>query len=240
VSNQAVGLEVVTADGEARWYTAETDPHLFRALKISVGRLGVITRVRLMITKQQAVKRTLTEMSFTDFVSQVTGHAGCLVDQRGTAVERRAMDTRRAPPLPQIQQVQATYRAAMTTEDAELVSKTLEVINETQALWLVPQNQLWRTDYTRLDKEPPNALLNSIPGKACSLPPPFPAPGCRHCQSSCLLGRPWYGSHRRLAPVLADLNQSDYQLAAKLFGPAAGASTPTPSASPVVEEKSDS
>lgn len=45
LSEQVVALEVVSGDGEARWYTEE-DGHLFRALKVSVGRLGIITRLR--------------------------------------------------------------------------------------------------------------------------------------------------------------------------------------------------
>ena len=42
-----------------------------RALGVSVGRLGVITRLTMRIVPQQAVKRSLAEMDFGAFAEQV-------------------------------------------------------------------------------------------------------------------------------------------------------------------------
>ena len=47
LSAQVVGLRLVTADGEVREVSEETDADLFRAARVSLGALGAITRVTL-------------------------------------------------------------------------------------------------------------------------------------------------------------------------------------------------
>jgi len=47
LSAQVVGLRLVTADGEVRELSAESDPDAWRAARVGLGALGVITRVTL-------------------------------------------------------------------------------------------------------------------------------------------------------------------------------------------------
>ncbi|KAK9828663.1 hypothetical protein WJX72_001389 [[Myrmecia] bisecta] len=61
ISEQVVAMEVVVADGSLRTFTKEGDPHLFRALQVSLGRLGILTKVTLPIIKQPAYDRVLIE-----------------------------------------------------------------------------------------------------------------------------------------------------------------------------------
>ncbi|KAK9807747.1 hypothetical protein WJX72_007930 [[Myrmecia] bisecta] len=63
VSDQIVALEVVTADGVLRNITHEANPHLFRALRVAVGRLGIITKVTFKIVPQPTIKRKRLELT---------------------------------------------------------------------------------------------------------------------------------------------------------------------------------
>lgn len=45
LSNQVVGLTVALANGSVVQLSEDSDPHLFDAMRVSVGRLGVITSV---------------------------------------------------------------------------------------------------------------------------------------------------------------------------------------------------
>ena len=59
LSSQLRGLKLLVADGTVLEVTPKSDPHLFRAAGVSVGRLGVLVEVTLKIKRQQAVKRSL-------------------------------------------------------------------------------------------------------------------------------------------------------------------------------------
>jgi xylitol oxidase len=48
----ASGVELVTADGEAHWYTREDHPDVFPGLAVNLGALGVLTKVRLDLVEQ--------------------------------------------------------------------------------------------------------------------------------------------------------------------------------------------
>lgn len=49
ISSQATALELLTASGELRVLTLESDPELFRAAQVSLGALGILTRIRLRV-----------------------------------------------------------------------------------------------------------------------------------------------------------------------------------------------
>ena len=44
---QVLEVEMVMADGSLRTFSAERDPFLMRAVRVSVGQLGIITRLRM-------------------------------------------------------------------------------------------------------------------------------------------------------------------------------------------------
>ena len=71
LSGQLRGLQVILANGTLLNLTPKDNIHLWRALGVSVGRLGVLTQVTLHIKPQQAIRRRLQELDFEDFASQV-------------------------------------------------------------------------------------------------------------------------------------------------------------------------
>lgn len=68
VSSQTVRLELALANGTLLNFTQASNPALWKAVQISVGRLGVITEVELAIMPQDMVARTTDDISFWDFV----------------------------------------------------------------------------------------------------------------------------------------------------------------------------
>ena len=44
---QVLSLTMVLANGTLRTFTPETDPFLMRAVRVSVGQLGIITRLKI-------------------------------------------------------------------------------------------------------------------------------------------------------------------------------------------------
>lgn len=56
---QVLSLDLVTANGTVLTLTPESNPHLFRAAAVSVGRLGVVTQLKLRIKPQMAVSKSL-------------------------------------------------------------------------------------------------------------------------------------------------------------------------------------
>lgn len=72
VSSQVRGLKVVLANGTTlELKSPEENPHLWRALGVSVGRLGVIIEVTLRIVPATPVTRTSRNITFDQFVGEV-------------------------------------------------------------------------------------------------------------------------------------------------------------------------
>ena len=57
LSAQVVGLRLVTADGEVRELSEESDPDALRAARVGLGALGVITRLRLRCVPLFTIER---------------------------------------------------------------------------------------------------------------------------------------------------------------------------------------
>ena len=72
LSSQLRGFQMLLANGSI---LEMNDPaenlHLWRAASVSVGRLGVLTRLTMRIVPQQAIRRSLAEMDFGKFAEQV-------------------------------------------------------------------------------------------------------------------------------------------------------------------------
>jgi len=68
---QLLGLELVLADGSVRRFNPTSHPFIFKALRVSVGRLGVITRVKLRIVREAPVRRSLVCLSPPAFLIQM-------------------------------------------------------------------------------------------------------------------------------------------------------------------------
>lgn len=49
MSSQVIGIELVDAKGSVDWYDRDKDMDVFRALQVSLGTLGIITKVRLQL-----------------------------------------------------------------------------------------------------------------------------------------------------------------------------------------------
>lgn len=112
-------MTLVLANGTLLTATPKSQPHLFRALGVSVGRLGVVTELTLRIKPQMAVTKSLQELKFKQFsdqikagregspppctqhwtgqcASRVGGRDGSTAGARHTAAPRRACQCRPA------------------------------------------------------------------------------------------------------------------------------------------------
>jgi hypothetical protein len=71
LSSQLSSLRLMLANGTILDISAESNPHLFKAAGVSIGRLGVITDLTFRIVPENIVTRSLQEMSLLEFAEQV-------------------------------------------------------------------------------------------------------------------------------------------------------------------------
>lgn len=71
LSSQVISLKAIVGNGTEIEVSENSNPHLFRALGTSVGRLGVVTELTLRIVPQTAVTRTLADLTFDEFAAEV-------------------------------------------------------------------------------------------------------------------------------------------------------------------------
>jgi FAD/FMN-containing dehydrogenase len=72
LSSQVRGFQMLLANGSLLELNDPAENlHLWRAASVSVGRLGILTRLTMRIVPQQAVRRSLAEMDFAKFAQQV-------------------------------------------------------------------------------------------------------------------------------------------------------------------------
>lgn len=72
LSSQIRGMKMILANGTLYdLKSPQQDPHLWKALGVNIGRLGVVTELTLRIKPQQSVKRSLQELNFEEFARQV-------------------------------------------------------------------------------------------------------------------------------------------------------------------------
>jgi len=72
ISSQVRGLKVILANGTLLELNSPSDnPHLWKALGVSVGRLGVITEVTLRIVPDEDVTRTSQKLTYNEYIEQL-------------------------------------------------------------------------------------------------------------------------------------------------------------------------
>jgi FAD/FMN-containing dehydrogenase len=72
ISSQVRGLKVILANGTLlELNSPEENPHLWKALGVSVGRLGVIVEVTLRIVPAEDVTRTSHQTTYNEYVDQL-------------------------------------------------------------------------------------------------------------------------------------------------------------------------
>lgn len=72
ISSQVRGLKIILANGTLLELNSPSDnPHLWKALGVSVGRLGVITEVTLRIVPAEDVTRTSQKLTYNQYVEQL-------------------------------------------------------------------------------------------------------------------------------------------------------------------------
>jgi hypothetical protein len=156
LSSQVRGLKVILANGTL---LELADPagnmHLWRALGVSVGRLGVIAELTLRIVPQRAVEKRLQDLDFDEFAAQVAETA----DAYAAAVaagDPAAVDAA----LLALDETQAFWHLVPLGGNAT--------------------GAVWRVDFSRGDKLPggvvPNVSL-ADPAVAAMDGPPEGAPG---------------------------------------------------------------
>ncbi|EFJ52629.1 hypothetical protein VOLCADRAFT_85802 [Volvox carteri f. nagariensis] len=68
LSSQVLALTMVLADGSTRTFSSETDPFLMRAVRVGVGKLGIITHIKFRIMREVPVTRTIRRLASTEFL----------------------------------------------------------------------------------------------------------------------------------------------------------------------------
>jgi len=72
LSNQVIGFQVVLANGTITEIYPDNYPLYFRAFQVSVGRLGVVTHVKMRIIKENLVRRRLfLDVTEEDFMPRI-------------------------------------------------------------------------------------------------------------------------------------------------------------------------
>jgi len=124
LSNQVVGVELMTAGGDLLAFSA-SDPdggHLFRAARASVGRLGVIYSLTFTIVPQVAVERTKRRMTVEAMAAEVSA-------------------------------VQDAYNAVVSANGSPAqVTAALAPLDNTQFFFFAMANEAWRLDFRTLGK----------------------------------------------------------------------------------------
>ncbi|KAL4443587.1 hypothetical protein ABPG75_011324 [Micractinium tetrahymenae] len=90
LSNQVVGLTAVLANGTVVQLSEAASPHLFRAMLVSVGRLGVITSVTSRIKPQGWVRKTEASHSLDDVFTTIQDAATAYAAAGSDAAARQA------------------------------------------------------------------------------------------------------------------------------------------------------
>jgi FAD/FMN-containing dehydrogenase len=71
LSSQLRAMQFIAPNGTLLNVTPASNLHLWRALGVSVGRLGVLTQVTLRIVPQEEVTRKLQDLTWDEFLGQV-------------------------------------------------------------------------------------------------------------------------------------------------------------------------
>ncbi|PNH11479.1 D-arabinono-1,4-lactone oxidase [Tetrabaena socialis] len=88
LSSQVLELTVVLANGTVRTFSDETDPFLMKALRVSVGQLGIIVHIKFRIVPEMPVTRTLHRLTATQYLAMLraaqarSGRGGAIGSER--------------------------------------------------------------------------------------------------------------------------------------------------------------
>ncbi|GFH17373.1 FAD-binding PCMH-type domain-containing protein, partial [Haematococcus lacustris] len=69
MSNQVLEMQLVVANGSLVTLTPATHPFLMRAARVAVGKLGIITQLKMRIVREQPVTRRLRTIPASAFLS---------------------------------------------------------------------------------------------------------------------------------------------------------------------------
>ncbi len=71
LSNQVLSFQAVVANGSLVEITEASHPHLMRAMRVNLGRLGIVTQLTMQIEPQSAVRRTLEELTWVQYIARL-------------------------------------------------------------------------------------------------------------------------------------------------------------------------
>lgn len=73
LSDQVLSFQVIVANGTLVEISEDSHPHLMKAMRVNVGRLGIVTQVTMRIIPQSPVRRTLEELDWVSYVGRMKG-----------------------------------------------------------------------------------------------------------------------------------------------------------------------
>ncbi|QDZ18639.1 putative D-arabinono-1,4-lactone oxidase [Chloropicon primus] len=108
LSDQVLSFQVVVANGSLVEISHESHPHLMKAMKVNLGRLGIVTEMTMKIIPQTAVRRTLETLDWVGYVARMKQIQGDYVSALRTG---RHANVKRA--LEPLWDTQIQYHAAL-------------------------------------------------------------------------------------------------------------------------------
>ncbi len=75
LSSFVTGLELVTANGEVQWCDATQNPDLFQAARVSLGSIGILTKIRLQNRTPHKINKRTWVMPFEDMMAEADNFA---------------------------------------------------------------------------------------------------------------------------------------------------------------------
>ena len=71
LSNSVLEYRLLLANGTAVEVSEQSNPHLMRALRTNVGRLGIITQLTMRIVPQRPIRRTTETLEWDDYIGRL-------------------------------------------------------------------------------------------------------------------------------------------------------------------------
>jgi len=71
LSDQVLSFEVVVANGTLVEVSEQSHPHLMRAMRVNLGRLGIVTQMTMKIIPQSPVRRTMETLDWVGYISRL-------------------------------------------------------------------------------------------------------------------------------------------------------------------------
>lgn len=151
MSEQVTEFTAVLANGTTATFRDDIDEHLMRAMRVNVGRLGVVTWLTFKIEPQRSVRRSVRrDQPIDEFVREMRTLQAKYIANRDAEGDAHDGDF---------------FTAMFGTDDSGLP------IHEKAMYWFVPAQEAWHIEFSMLEVEPMSVIENQSTEGAGTLTP---------------------------------------------------------------------